>query len=108
VWWCTPVIPALGKLRQEDCEFQASLDYTVRSCLKKKKKKKKKKPTNKTNKIILFLGNHPHSFYKTRKTRQPLYYKTRMKKENYRPNFHEQNQNYYIKYQAQKHKMITS
>jgi hypothetical protein len=31
VWWCTPVIPALGKLRQEDHEFEASLDYIVRS-----------------------------------------------------------------------------
>jgi hypothetical protein len=31
-WWCTPVIQALG--RQEDCEFQASLSYIVRHCLK--------------------------------------------------------------------------
>jgi hypothetical protein len=27
VWWSTPVIPALGRLRLEDWEFQASLGY---------------------------------------------------------------------------------
>jgi hypothetical protein len=28
--WCTPLIPALRRQRQEDlCEFQASLDYIV-------------------------------------------------------------------------------
>jgi hypothetical protein len=37
------VIPALGKLRQEDYEFEASLVYIVKLCLKKKKRKKKKK-----------------------------------------------------------------
>jgi hypothetical protein len=37
VWWCTPVILALGRLRQEDCKFEASLDYGMRLCLKKKK-----------------------------------------------------------------------
>jgi hypothetical protein len=38
VWWCTPVIPALVRLRLEDCKFEASLDYKVRLCFKKKKK----------------------------------------------------------------------
>jgi hypothetical protein len=35
VWWCMPVIPALGRLRQEHLEFKASLSYLVRSYLKK-------------------------------------------------------------------------
>jgi hypothetical protein len=30
-----PAIPALGRLRQEDREFKASLVYIVRYCLKK-------------------------------------------------------------------------
>jgi hypothetical protein len=33
----TPVFPALGKLRQENCEFQGNLGYTVGPFLKKKK-----------------------------------------------------------------------
>jgi hypothetical protein len=32
------IIPAHGRLRQEDEEFEASLGYTERSYLKKKKK----------------------------------------------------------------------
>jgi hypothetical protein len=38
-----PVIPALGKLRQEDYEFEARLSYKVKPVLKKEKKKKRKK-----------------------------------------------------------------
>jgi hypothetical protein len=30
-----PVIPTLGRLRQNDQEFQSSLGYTARPCLKK-------------------------------------------------------------------------
>jgi hypothetical protein len=37
--WCTPVIPALGRLRQEDCEFEASLDCMARPVSKKQQKK---------------------------------------------------------------------
>ena len=30
VWCLTSIIPAFGKLRQENCEFEVSLEYTVR------------------------------------------------------------------------------
>jgi hypothetical protein len=36
-WWYTPVIPALGRLRQEDHDFEASLGYRRTRCLKKTK-----------------------------------------------------------------------
>jgi hypothetical protein len=53
-WWYTSLIPALGKLRQEDVEFKASLYYIVRACRKgreerrgrggeQRRKKRKKK-----------------------------------------------------------------
>jgi hypothetical protein len=43
LWWHTPVILALGRLRMEDPQFKASLSYIAKSCLKKKKGQKKKK-----------------------------------------------------------------
>jgi hypothetical protein len=42
-WWYKPIIPALKRLRQQDCGFQVSLGYIVRPCLKKERKKERKK-----------------------------------------------------------------
>lgn len=40
IWWLMSVMSALGKLREEDrCEFEASLGYIARSCLKVKRNK---------------------------------------------------------------------
>jgi hypothetical protein len=38
------IIPALGKLRQEDLKFEACLSYIARPCLKMKKKKRTQVP----------------------------------------------------------------
>jgi hypothetical protein len=44
IWWLTPVVPALKKLRQEDLQFQASLDYNAETIPLKKNKKRTKFP----------------------------------------------------------------
>jgi hypothetical protein len=33
-WWSTPVIPALGRWRQEDHKCKVSLDYIAKLCRK--------------------------------------------------------------------------
>jgi hypothetical protein len=38
-WWHMLAIPVFGRLRQDDQEFQASLGYLIRTCLKKRRKK---------------------------------------------------------------------
>jgi hypothetical protein len=54
-------IPALGRLRQEDCVFEVSLGYIVRLCLKKHSSscpphtiphKKKKKKQERVGQIV--------------------------------------------------------
>jgi hypothetical protein len=43
-WWCTLVIPALRRLRQEDWNLEANLGYTSRrTCLKKREREREKK-----------------------------------------------------------------
>jgi hypothetical protein len=46
MWWYTPIILALERMRQENFQFEVSLGYTVGPCHKNKKKggrgKKKK------------------------------------------------------------------
>jgi hypothetical protein len=39
-------IPALGRLRQEDHQFEVSMGYVTRPCLKNKNKNKKKTKQN--------------------------------------------------------------
>jgi hypothetical protein len=42
-WWCTLVIPALRRLRQEDWNLEANLGYTARrTCLKEREREKRK------------------------------------------------------------------
>lgn len=43
-WWHMPTNPALGRLRQDCYELEASLGYTAISCLKRKRKNKRKTP----------------------------------------------------------------
>jgi hypothetical protein len=47
-WWYMTVITAFGRPRNEEYKFEASLDYTARSCLKTK--------TIRFHKTILRLG----------------------------------------------------
>jgi hypothetical protein len=51
VWWYITVIPALGRLRQEDHEFE-ELGYQLRSCLHKDKTRKKQ---NSKHKILISI-----------------------------------------------------
>jgi hypothetical protein len=43
MWWGMPLFPVLGRLRQEDHKFKASLGYLVRVCLKTPKEGRKYK-----------------------------------------------------------------
>jgi hypothetical protein len=63
VWWYTSVIPTFWRLRQEDCEFEASLSYLEILGLKnkpppqQKKKNPQNPPNNTTTKNPHRLGN---------------------------------------------------
>jgi hypothetical protein len=54
-----PVIPALGRLMQEDHELEASLSYRARSCLKQskanKQNRKRREGELEENKGVLLL-----------------------------------------------------
>jgi hypothetical protein len=52
VWGYTLVISALGRLRQEDVKFKASLGYRAKLCLKNKNLSRQKKKTT-FNKYLL-------------------------------------------------------
>lgn len=47
MWWYTPLIPALERLGQDDCEFEVSQSYIVIPCLKKKKMKREREREDK-------------------------------------------------------------
>jgi hypothetical protein len=38
MWWHTPTIPAVRRLRQEDYKFKVSQNYIATPCLKKTNK----------------------------------------------------------------------
>jgi hypothetical protein len=65
VWRCSPVIQVLRRLRQEDCEFEASLSYIGRLFHKQinkqanYQKKKKKKTTTATTMGGMFPIHFP-------------------------------------------------
>jgi hypothetical protein len=41
VWWCTPIIPALGKLRQENLEFEVQYRLYNKTLSGKKRERKR-------------------------------------------------------------------
>jgi hypothetical protein len=57
VWWCTPIISAFERLRQEDCEFKAGLGYIARPGLKNKTTTttNRNSPNYKMMKTLFFL-----------------------------------------------------
>jgi hypothetical protein len=62
VWWCTPLIPALGRQRQVISEFKASLVYKVSSRIARAiqrnpvlKNKNKKQTNQKTKYIYIYI-----------------------------------------------------
>jgi hypothetical protein len=58
-WWCTSVIPALGRLKLENFQFGASLSYTEKPCLTSPPKKRRRK--RKEKKLIRKYQNNVKS-----------------------------------------------
>jgi hypothetical protein len=56
-WWFQPVISALWRLRQEDCEFLSSLGY--RDC----KKQQARTPSSKESKVLNDFSYHKLFFF---------------------------------------------
>jgi hypothetical protein len=53
MWWHTPAIPTLRRLRKEDFEFKVSLSYyMIRCCLKRKKKQPETEMSGKCESFI--------------------------------------------------------
>jgi hypothetical protein len=58
VWWHILVILALRKLRQEDGEFKASLDYIVRTVSKKKEEEEEERRRRTTTRTTTMLEDY--------------------------------------------------
>jgi hypothetical protein len=77
-WLLLSIIPALRRLRQEDCEFKGSLGYRMRHYLKKKK--------SSFNHCIYFIQRHKERYKNVvhvPKERQELNTETILEKHNW-------------------------
>jgi hypothetical protein len=59
-WRHIPIIPVLGRQRQENCELELSLGYKMRPYLKKPKTKQNKMKCLKTKLQIFYKGGSCH------------------------------------------------
>jgi hypothetical protein len=62
-WWRTPLIPALGRQRQADSEFEASLVYRVSSKTARATQKNPENPVWKNKTKIVFTVFCLHGIY---------------------------------------------
>jgi hypothetical protein len=61
VWWYISIIPALGKLRQEDWDFKARLGY-IRDPVSKKQNKTKTQSQSNYEKHMKMISHRGTSF----------------------------------------------
>jgi hypothetical protein len=54
MWWCMPIISALGRLSQEDHKFKASSGYTVKLAQKKNEGRRERK---KRKENVVYISN---------------------------------------------------